>query len=439
MKKKIAVIGSGMAGLVSGWLCREAGAEVTILEANTTRGMDSYTQFLNIDGGESEYVDVPLRVMSPHAWPSVLELCEKLGVQTYEVDTQVACSWLNSKTWFRSSKIKFGSKIFPFAPLNYLLSMETYRIILGFIRLYRSSPDVLDSDLTLKEFAEQHRVDPLFWKGLIYPLLTNICTSDEKTIDEWPAKQILNLLQKIVFGARLRRIQGGTKMLAKKLGERLNWQCGTRVEKLIEKSTEIFLHSKNTKLGPFDFVICAVQANQINFLPRKYTREIKVLNAFPYDSGTLWVHRDMRFMPRMKKDWSPIHYQIDKNLNRSMFSVWVNSIEPSIVNHEPILQTWNPLFEPKSKNVVVAVPMERAVVNNSNENLINELDILQKLPSRKVFFCGSYAASGVPLLESATRSAIKVVCQLGIETSLKGNYKNPSQASFGETSSYLAA
>jgi len=32
MKKRIAVIGSGIAGLTSGWLCREAGAEVTILE-----------------------------------------------------------------------------------------------------------------------------------------------------------------------------------------------------------------------------------------------------------------------------------------------------------------------------------------------------------------------------------------------------------------------
>ena len=27
MKKRIAVIGSGIAGLTSGWLCREAGAE----------------------------------------------------------------------------------------------------------------------------------------------------------------------------------------------------------------------------------------------------------------------------------------------------------------------------------------------------------------------------------------------------------------------------
>jgi len=49
MKKRIAVIGSGIAGLTSGWLCREAGAEVTILETQANRGMGTHTQFLNVE------------------------------------------------------------------------------------------------------------------------------------------------------------------------------------------------------------------------------------------------------------------------------------------------------------------------------------------------------------------------------------------------------
>ena len=57
--------------------------------------------------------------------------------------------------------------------------------------------------------------------------------------------------------------------------------------------------------------------------------------------------------------------------------------------------------------------MERAVVSGENQNLLKELTHLHQLPSRKVFFCGSYAAPGVPLLESAVRSAIKVVHHLG--------------------------
>jgi len=274
---------------------------------------------------------------------------------------------------------------------------------------------------------------------LLYPLLTTICTSDEKTIDHWPANQILDLLQKIVFGARLRRLQGGTKALADKLGEGLNFQKGIRVEKLVEKSSGIFLHSQNATFGPFDYVISAVQANQLNFLPEQYSSESKLLNSFPYDSGTLWVHRDVRFMPERKQDWSPLHFQMDKDFSQFMFSVWVNPIEPTIAHHEPVLQTWNPLFEPKSEKVIVAVPMERAVVNQGNHNLLKELDLLHKFPSRKVFYCGSYAAPGVPLLESAVRSAINVVRHLGFDPSISRQFKIPRQVSLEETSSNLAA
>ena len=351
MDKKIAVIGSGIAGLTAGWLCQESGANVTIFEANSKRGMDFHTLYLDQEDERSGYVDVPLRVMSPHAWPMTLRICEILGVKTFEVDTPVACSWLNEGTWFRSSKFRFGSKFIPWAPVRYLFHSETYRMLLGFLKIYKSHPDYLNPGLTVKEFIKQQRVDPLFWKGLLYPLLTTICTCDEKSLDQWPAMQILDLLQKIVFGVRLRRIEGGTKALAEKLGKGLNLKSGVCVEDLSEKSAGIFLRSQNKDFGPFNNVICAVQANQLEFLPKQYDLEKKILRAFPYDSGTLWVHSDKRFMPKRKKDWSALHYQVKRDFSNSMFSVWVNPIEPSIAKYDPVFQTWNPIFEPNPEKV----------------------------------------------------------------------------------------
>ena len=83
--------------------------------------------------------------------------------------------------------------------------------------------------------------------------------------------------------------------------------------------------------------------------------------------------------------------------------------------------------------------MERAVVSGENQNLLKELDLLHKLPSRNVFFCGSYAAPGVPLLESAVRSAIKVVRHLGSDPSMSRQFMITDQEFLEETSSYLAA
>ena len=86
-----------------------------------------------------------------------------------------------------------------------------------------------------------------------------------------------------------------------------------------------------------------------------------------------------------------------------------------IDNSEPESEdcAWNPILEPRQEKVYKTLTMERAVVSAENQNLLEQLNHLHQLPSRKVFFCGSYAAAGVPLLESAVRSAIKVVNQLG--------------------------
>ena len=127
------------------------------------------------------------------------------------------------------------------------------------------------------------------------------------------------------------------------------------------------------------------------------------------------IHDECVRMPKRKNDWSVLHYQVKRDFSNSMFSVWVNPIEPSIAKYDPVFQTWNPIFEPNPEKVYKAVPMERAVVSGENQNLLKELNHLHQLPSRKVFFCGSYAAPGVPLLESAVRSAIKVVHQLGFD------------------------
>ena len=167
MDKEIAVIGSGIAGLTTGWLCRESGANVTIFESNSKRGMDFHTIYLDQEDEKSGYVDVPLRVMSPHAWPLTLKICEILGIKTFEVDTPVACSWLNEETWFRSSKFKFGSKFIPLTPFRYLFHSETYRMLLGFLKIYKSHPDNLNPGMTVKEFIKQQQL-----QKLIFPFQT---------------------------------------------------------------------------------------------------------------------------------------------------------------------------------------------------------------------------------------------------------------------------
>lgn len=419
MQQRIGVIGGGMAGLAAAWICRRAGHEVTIFESQARRGMDAHTLDVAHSAG-SGWVDVPLRVMSPHAWGNVLALSESVGVETFNVDTFVSCSWLDQATWLRTSRLGIGKAGLPFVGSWRYLGPSTWKIIMGLRQLSACTRDLVeagDQGETLASVAQRYRFDPLFFRGLILPLLATICTCREQYLLEWPARDLLLLLHKILHGLPLLRFKGGTRALADGLSRDLTFCSGSPVQKVQPDGAGVVVENSAGQGGRFDRVILATQANQTPFLNREFfARELDVLGRFEFDSGELVVHNDPRFMPKRRTDWTALNYLMDRDLKESMFTVWVNPVEPSIAKAEPIFQTWNPILPIASGKVLSRIPLQRAVTTSRNREAWEDLKRLHAEAGRRVFFCGSWAAAGVPLLESAVRSAMAVTQQLGMET-----------------------
>jgi predicted NAD/FAD-binding protein len=133
------------------------------------------------------------------------------------------------------------------------------------------------------------------------------------------------------------------------------------------------------------------------------------LQAIRYDEGELVVHKDTRLMPKEREDWTAINYMMSQDFKESMFTVWVNPVEPSIREAQPIFQTWNPVLPIEPKHVLSRVSLQRAVVHPGTAKALQTLAQLHAEKDRKVFFAGSWAFPGVPLLESAVRSAYAVL------------------------------
>jgi predicted NAD/FAD-binding protein len=408
-----------MAGLAAAWICRRAGHEVTIFESQARTGMDAHTLDMS-DSAGSGWVDVPLRVMSPHAWGNVLALSEKVGVSTFKVDTFVSCSWLDQRTWLRTSRLGIGAIGLPFVGSWRYLGLSTWKIIIGLRRLSACTRELVESgdhEETLASVASRYRFDPLFFRGLVLPLLATICTCRENYLLQWPARDLLLLLHKILHGLPLLRLKGGTRALTEGLSRDLGFCSGSPVVRVEADATGVLIENRAGQGGRFDRVILATQANQMPFLSRQsFARELEVLGRFEFDSGELLVHRDRRFMPRRQSDWTALNYLMDRDLKQSMFTVWVNPVEPSIAQAEPIFQTWNPIFPIAADKIVSRVPLQRAVTTLRNRDAWEDLNRLHAEPERRVFFCGSWAAKGVPLLESAVQSAMAVTQHLGLET-----------------------
>ena len=403
--RTVAIIGSGMAGLAAAHGCRQRGWQVTLFEAQPAHGMDAHA--LAVDGG---LVDVPLRVMNPSAWSSVLALAAEVGVDTFPVNTFVSCSWPDQRTWFRSSRLPVLR--WPMAGGWRYLNGDSLRLALGMRRLSRVSRRLaeLPQQMTVAELLQREQFDPLFWRGLVLPLLTTICTCAEEHLLAWPATQLLALLQQILHGDGLVRLKGGTGALVQGLAADLPRISGSPVQSVIEQGDHINVQNTRGEGGLFDQVIIATQANQLDFLQgERYQHEKSVLADIRFDRGELVVHRDLRFLPRHRRDWTALNFRMDPALEKVMFTVWVNAVEPTLQGAPPVLQTWNPQFEPAADTMLARVPLQRAVVHAGTAAVHQQLMRWHAAPGRRIFYCGSWAHEGVPLLESAVRSANAVV------------------------------
>lgn len=404
----VAVIGTGIAGLSAAHGCRNAGFRVALFESQPAIGMAAHA--LSVDGG---VVDVPLRIMSEYAWPRTLALARRVGVDTFPATVDTSCSWSDRRTWFRNVRMPVTG--WPMIGSWRYLNFRSVRLGLGLAWLERLTQRLQTgkSAQTLAEVLERESVDPLFWRGLILPILLTICTCDEEHLLAWPAAPLLGLLHGTLYTGESRRLRGGTAALAEALARDIPRHVGSPVTEVRTVAKGVVVRNARGEGGRFDAVIVATQANQLDFLDHDpFAAERQRLLGIPYAHGELVVHRDPRCMPQHRRDWAALNFQMDAAMQRSTFTVWVNAVEPTLIDQAPVFQTWNPPFEPARGTLLTRVPMQRAVVNAGTGGILSDLRRWHAQPGRRLFYCGSWAHKGVPLLESAVRSAEAIVKRL---------------------------
>ncbi|EIM40576.1 hypothetical protein HADU_01224 [Acinetobacter sp. HA] len=417
----IAVIGSGMAGLATARILQDAGHHITIFEALQGRGMDSHS--LEFEGG---LVDAPLRVMNPYLWKNTLSLATHLGIKTYPVRTYMACSWLfedRTETWLTTSRSRIGN--FPIINNRKGLQQYGWRLVKGLLQLKTALNKFFKSknqDISLAEFINRNDIEEVFWHGAVMPVLYTICTCNPKTIGEWPAKPLLIFLRQLTDGDALLRMQGGTPALVDKLIEGIDIVSGAATTLVQQQGDQVRVENAAGYSKLFDRVIVATPTNKIEeFLDKdQFATDIELLKKFQFEQGQLVIHTDTSVMPPKRKDWAVLSYMMDRKFTRQQFTVWLNAVEPTLVGKSPVFQTWRPVTDIDPKKVISSVTLTRAVVDAHTVALNKELQQRHLDQGRKVFYCGSWSCDGLPILESAVTSAMKIAEIFGAPLPFEG-------------------
>lgn len=413
---KIAVIGAGIAGLVAAWKL-SARHEVSLFERHAQPGFTAAS--VAVDG---QRVDVPLRVFYPGYYPTLLALYAELGVAIEPVSYATTFTGADGLPYFRWRNLRLGGRSWPYVLPQDLGGARARRIVAGAMHFQGRATAAHAAGalrgVTLREFVEAERIAPAFVEGLLLPALATIATCTNADALAYPADVVAGYAGAGLSRQSVHRAREGADAVAARLAARIG-----RV--VCEAGVQRIRSAPPAAPGPcvveraaaapeaFDHVVFATQANQaLALLADATPAEAAALSAFRYRALEVVMHRDERLMPRRRADWSPVNACVEPHFERPQSTIWINRVQPSMRRAAPLFQTVMPQAAPREALVLGRARFERPLVDGASADARRALDALHAEPGRRRWWCGSYAEAGVPLLESAVRSALAVAARI---------------------------
>ena len=410
---KIAVVGTGIAGLTAGWLLNQADQEVVLIERMPAVGLAAHGVDFSIDGIPL-VADLPLRMFNAALWPNLYRLYQAL-----EVDMEIVEPSKSYGEIGRDSEFHFGHTFFEFRSMKWLWRKKYRQIVREIYRMKATASSDLAAGraekLDFQSYLDQQGYSAAFRELFLFPALSStVCTCSYESLRRYPAEIMLRAMLSLAMGDRLLRARHGAIDIERRLTTALSdVRCGVGLRSVEAKQQQVQLSLDSGEQITVEHLIMATQANSaLQLMPEITHREREMLASFEYENVEVVLHRDERLMPPHRRDWSTFNLLTNRGHDASMCSVWLNRFYPAWATLPSVFQTIMPIQAASADKVICQRRLQRPVVNQKSLHGLKLLDDLHRESNRRVWFCGSYASGGVPLLESGVAASFAVVQHL---------------------------
>ncbi len=421
---RIAIIGSGIAGLTCGWSLKQASDQaepchVTIFESQPTLGMDAHSIDLpttSVEGGTDQArIDVPPRMFNREEWVLLSQLYETLGVATENVDASKSFADSAGVSWLQLGD-RYGKQLSAMS----LLSGKVRSVAADALRMQQEvtveSLSAMADDQTLAEHLSDGGYSTAFVNHFLYAgLSATVLTCSYAALKNYPAKIALRSLRNQVDQSPLNRTCFGTVDVVNRLSREIDdVRLGAAVTEVVQIGDQVQIALGDGTTERFDHLVIATQANSAVRLlgdDAVFQREREILRQFEYEHVEVVVHTDESFMPAEASHRACFNFFSNAAGTESMCTMWMNRFYPERSFVGNVYQTIRPFRAPTPEHVIAVAAMQRPIVNVQTLRAVSQLLALPT-ERRHVWFCGSYAAAAVPLLESGVVSAKQVVAEI---------------------------
>ncbi|TPX69451.1 hypothetical protein SpCBS45565_g02440 [Spizellomyces sp. 'palustris'] len=378
---RVAVVGSGLAGLSAAYLLSVNGYTVDLYEKSGRLGMAAANVTVpGVEGEEEVVMDVPMRSFFPEHYSHLTALYKYLKIpyhasensmsfSTYvpiaksyaeqsaaSLDTTPYFSFSCYKIPFTSFSISYPDLPSPFAFISALFQAITstiygLRVMFGYVKFLvvvkylaargQLAPQGPLKNVTLGQFWDLYGIGMEFVEGAFEPLFCGVCTCSTEVLRGFPAVFILEYAVRAMPFGKMSFVSIGVQSVCEALSKPVRRVfLNTSVESVhsgsdtvdnlsdLLDSPHLVVQTASGIRRLYNHVIFATQANQAAKIlqaskdfkkDRPAQRQVEVLEKFLYAKSLVVCHTDEALMPADKGVWRCLNFFTTKeqSLSRS--------------------------------------------------------------------------------------------------------------------------
>lgn len=301
-RESIAIIGSGVSGLVAAYLL-DKHFEVTVFEANSYVGGHVDTHQVSLQG-ISYAVDTGFIVYNNRNYPLLSGLFAELGVQTQE--SEMTFSVTDLKTGSQYAGTNLNSL---FATRKNLLRLSFWKMLTDILRFNRLAKKLVAADdlsTSVGEFLRANEFGPEFINNYLVPMGSSIWSANPQKFDEFPVTPLAKFLNNhglLSLGNRpqWRTVVGGSANYVAAIRAALSKPVviDTPITSVTRTEQGVLVDSPRfLKPQKFDRVIFATHADTtLSLLRDSNPLEREILGAFGFQENLVQLHTDSNLLP----------------------------------------------------------------------------------------------------------------------------------------------
>jgi uncharacterized protein len=417
---RIAVIGSGVSGLVSAYLLAPH-HDVVIFEKSDRIGGHAHTISVK-EGSQTIPVDNGFMVYNPERYPNFVKLIDELGVES----TQTEMSFSMSIPNVISYRGDFPNGVF--ADKKNLINLRFWKLLIDIIRFRHVAKNTLQKQLhmgdTLNQFLKRYGFSHDLSNWFLFPTLSAIWSmKDSDRVGDFPVLATLTFLNnhKLLDSAhpKWRTIVGGSIQYVSKIEKFLKSHgvkilLNTQIKRIIRRNSSVTI-DYGSKSEKFDYVLFATHADTTRQLLSDISKEEDIaLSKFTYSANKTVLHKDTRIVPEnpaLLASWNFTQTTRKTNMQtRAIFTYCMNKLQ-HIPMSIPVFVTLNPLQVIDKKNIYAVEDYAHPEYNLTTLSGQKLIAMLQG--NNRTLFAGAYLGYGFH--EDGVVSAIIAVKKLGIK------------------------